>query len=280
MSRARGSGNRGFTLIELLVVIAIIAILASVLLPMFTKAREKARQMRCLSNLRQIGVAMRLYFEDHDGLAPPFSPHYWGALGYKFSRYVKDVDVFRCPSAMRDIPNLGYRQGVPNAYHQCYNYVDPATGQTKTFRTDYEMLSPATDAQVGQNVEAMALAPNAAELAMDYPCAWYWNNATTELLRKYGNAWRDILARHNQGICAVFYDGSARWYPRQLAHRCSFWAERGETYQEGACIQNWGWAIYDSSGPHPIELVQNHSGQWVPYRGWPEEPGPPGTERP
>lgn len=58
--------RRGFTLIELLVVIAILATLAAILFPVFSQAREKARQTQCLSNQRNIGSAMMLYAQDHD----------------------------------------------------------------------------------------------------------------------------------------------------------------------------------------------------------------------
>ncbi len=67
--------QKNFTLIELLVVIAIIAILAAMLLPALNKAREKARQSICQSNLKTLGAAFGMYVDDNEG----FPPHYWAS---------------------------------------------------------------------------------------------------------------------------------------------------------------------------------------------------------
>src|SRR5262249_49244307 len=66
VTRARS----GFTLVELLVVVAVIGVLAALLLPTLAQARESARRTACASNLRQIGMALRVYVDDHDGLYP------------------------------------------------------------------------------------------------------------------------------------------------------------------------------------------------------------------
>jgi prepilin-type N-terminal cleavage/methylation domain-containing protein len=70
MTRPNSQSRHGFTLIELLVVIAIIAILASLLLPALASAKERARRIQCLSNLKQTSLALKLFSTDHDGYYP------------------------------------------------------------------------------------------------------------------------------------------------------------------------------------------------------------------
>jgi prepilin-type N-terminal cleavage/methylation domain-containing protein/prepilin-type processing-associated H-X9-DG protein len=90
--------SRGFTLIELLVVIAIIAILAAILFPVFSRARAKARQTSCLSNVKQIDLALEMYCQDNDESYPVVdhaTGYNWWAPLYP---YVKSAQVFRCPA--------------------------------------------------------------------------------------------------------------------------------------------------------------------------------------
>ncbi|MBM3495582.1 MAG: prepilin-type N-terminal cleavage/methylation domain-containing protein, partial [Armatimonadetes bacterium] len=133
------SKTRGFTLIELLVVIAIIAILAAILFPVFAQAREKARQISCISNTKQNALGVLMYTQDHDGHYPMvdfnlsqgigdvYSDWYRGAaepgsdamlnyvrtygLATQLYPYMKNRELWRCPSDVnvRTNPELNRR---------------------------------------------------------------------------------------------------------------------------------------------------------------------------
>ena len=98
--------NRAFTLIELLVVIAIIAILASILFPVFARARENARRASCQSNLKQIGLGMMMYIQDYDERYPMAEwtvlPSVDGAWPVLLQPYLKSTQIFHCPSDSAD----------------------------------------------------------------------------------------------------------------------------------------------------------------------------------
>ncbi|BDI33637.1 hypothetical protein CCAX7_56880 [Capsulimonas corticalis] len=104
--------SQGFTLIELLVVIAIIAILAAILFPVFAKAREKARQTSCASNLKQIGLAMTQYVQDNDETFPfggtTMIEGHQVNMFYGLYPYTKSVAVFACPSNSINQKAIGY----------------------------------------------------------------------------------------------------------------------------------------------------------------------------
>jgi len=129
--------KKGFTLIELLVVIAIISILAAILFPVFAQAREKARQTTCLSNMKQMGLAICMYADDYDECtiyadetATPAAGMPECAWFDKLQPYVKNEKLFVCPSMGKDttqiktsyIINGLFAHGLP-----IFTFSEPAT---------------------------------------------------------------------------------------------------------------------------------------------------------
>ncbi len=129
---ARGftQGNAlGFTLIELLVVIAIIALLAAILFPVFSRARENARKSACLNNLKQLGLGFQQYTQDYDEMLPAGNSAANGFWGEGWAGgiypYVKSTQIYRCPndttapSAAPNVNQVSYANNINLNYLGC-----------------------------------------------------------------------------------------------------------------------------------------------------------------
>jgi len=140
--RLNNTNKRGFTLIELLVVIAIIAILAAILFPVFAKVREKARQTSCLSNEKQLGLALVQYNEDYDEKWPQGSSSTgagtvtagFGWIGTIYP-YVKSTGLLKCP----DDSTTGGTVGGINYSPVSYGFNSNAAGTS-----DAQFTAPAS----------------------------------------------------------------------------------------------------------------------------------------
>ena len=182
--------RNGFTLIELLVVIAIIAILAAILFPVFAKAREKARQSSCLSNFKQIGLAIMQYAQDYDermvnewyDAAAPF-PWEWCNTGdytnYQdyITPYIKNTQIFVCPSTQR-------------------------TAEACTAYNTW-LHGGKTIGQVQYPANFVVLVESSWE--------WMQSNMTMECTAVPAGR---IESRHNDGFNVAYMDGHAKWTKR------------------------------------------------------------------
>jgi len=192
--------RRGFTLIELLVVIAIIAILAAILFPVFARAREKARQTACLSNLKQIGLGAMMYSQDYDEKIMPGyicsrahgSFGWWHAPDGRIQPYIKNLQIIVCPSDPN--ANFGYGinynlyRGGDSAGDGCYS----AGGRAM--------------AEINKPAEVGFFADSRTNCA--YPGNGYWDG----VFKGPGyNMCGEVKCRHNDGANVAFCDGHAKW---------------------------------------------------------------------
>jgi len=130
----RSAGNRGFTLIELLTVIGIIALLLAILFPVFSRAREQARQTTCIANMHDIYVAANLYRQDSEAYPPLLlglpenadGSHWLGGgsapvpagrlqRGYLYPAYVRNIEQFHCPDSIVDDQTAIVNAVFPNS---------------------------------------------------------------------------------------------------------------------------------------------------------------------
>jgi len=177
--------KRGFTLIELLVVIAIIAILASILFPVFAKAREKARQATCNSNVRQLALAIQMYAQDNQSQFPGIDGPSWPA---KIAPYLgSSAQMFMCPS-----DNSG-DTGM-NSYAMAGLLIRQDGSGVK----ESQVLSPS---EVGALCDA---APSE-----KYPNGRLIGGGGSQPVENYNAT---IEARHSKGVIVGFCDGHAKYF--------------------------------------------------------------------
>ncbi len=218
----------GFTLIELLVVIAIIAILAAILFPVFAKAREKARQASCQSNIKQQGLAAMQYRQDYDekpaGCWSGTSLDKWGNGPGRIwwsgllRPYAKNTQMFGCPS-FSNPQFYGETVAYPGntgeyRYHAGYgmNWYTFTSGDYGQWRgiSDSSVQSPASLIYILEGGSIVA-GPRDASAAVNGGGITYavWL-AACKASATYGYG----QFRHNEGTNIVYYDGHAKWQKR------------------------------------------------------------------
>jgi prepilin-type N-terminal cleavage/methylation domain-containing protein/prepilin-type processing-associated H-X9-DG protein len=185
------TSTRGFTLIELLVVIAIIAILAAILFPVFARAREKARQTSCLSNLKQISLGMLMYAEDYDEMLPYYQRPWGWAWYHDIQPYLNNRDIFVCPSK----PEWNEDHATHKVGYGINETVFPSGNGSPSPVASTHL------AQIGSPSETIGGADK--HQGNVYICGVSFSGST---------AWPyNVDARHNEGANFFFMDGHAKW---------------------------------------------------------------------
>src|SRR5262249_31426633 len=160
-----------FTLIELLVVVAIIAILAAMLLPVLGRTKERAQITQCLSNLRQIGVAIKMYVDER-GKFPPFGNLSWESRGPTFQSYVLTLGG-------KDADEAHYNLAAPAINRPLYPYLKPS----KVFCCPADRGQEETDTFDGTGYDGTWKPSNFETLGCSYAYnAVFWGNSTLQEL--------------------------------------------------------------------------------------------------
>ena len=205
--------KHGFTLIELLVVIAIIAILAAILFPVFARAREKARQTSCLSNVKELALAVLQYSQDYDeknpgcyldrhgGPAPPVwassTYYYWDDLIYP---YVKSKQIYHCPSGHSTVSDY-----MANQQSMYGSHTNPGTLIATIAKPSDEIL-------LYDGIHRTCGRPHGYRLDSDGSRKWcYGYPAVNEFEFPGANTYAVNRERHNGGCNYAFVDGHAKW---------------------------------------------------------------------
>jgi prepilin-type N-terminal cleavage/methylation domain-containing protein/prepilin-type processing-associated H-X9-DG protein len=186
--------RQAFTLIELLVVIAIIAILAAILFPVFARAREKARAITCVSNMKQQGLAFMMYCQDYDETYPPTQD-----FKTRLDPYMRNRELFKCPS----------RKHLPWYYGHGYNggrtyFPGGVTLPYQDFNAKAmaEIQSPSVKILVVEWDRCVAGPPIGPAGAYNGGALGYWS----------------VCRIHNDGSNVLFGDGHVKWLKPDVFH--------------------------------------------------------------
>lgn len=210
----------GFTLIELLVVIAIIAILAAILFPVFAQARSKARQAVCLSNMKQLGLAVTMYVQDYDEIYPVTTRTYdptgpvnsnsvYGAWTQHLYPYTKNVQIFGCPDGR--VKNTEKVLGPGGSETGAINvpFYQLGANEWIVSNGDLTYQPPVAMAAIGKNAELPILADSLYIL---------WNGPHRIMNANYTGGWwaapqtpDPAYSRHSGGSTIAYGDGHAKW---------------------------------------------------------------------
>ena len=224
----------GFTLIELLVVIAIIAILAAILFPVFARAREKARQTTCLSNMKNQALAIQMYAQDYDELLVWFanvgaSPDgaypgelttYWWPL--ILQPYIKNEGIFTCPS--QPGPGLWYDAHSGCGYGPIWGADSYPYYASNHYAANRRVLR--TPMQWAMDAMPLGQVDHPAHTITHYDwttpeggcgCGFYHTlSGDYYYCLKYG----PYVPVHNEGINTAYVDGHVKWIKWDAMSSC------------------------------------------------------------